>query len=278
MLCNCFPIVTFPILTKLAPTLASASTKEFKKLVEFSLNERRKSGAPPCGDFVDRMINTLDQLNTEEYKKLNIKEDTVYASAIANFFGGYDTLNNAIVFLAYYLSQQPHLQDRLLEEIDNFFEKHEEVSYESISDLPYLTACIEEVLRLIPTSRIAERVCNTDYECEGFRVKKGTAVMVPMWALHRNPEHFPNPEEFDPERFMPGNRENISTYALNLFGFGPRNCIGQRYGMDTLKLCLAKIFKEFRFEARQDTKVQFKPGRLFLVAYNPLYLDIVERK
>lgn len=73
-----------------------------------------------------------------------------------------------------------------------------------------------------------DRVCGEDYAIPGSKVilEKGTFVYIPMFGLHYDPEYFPEPERYDPERFSEENRKRIPPYSYIPFGEGPRNCIG----------------------------------------------------
>lgn len=85
-----------------------------------------------------------------------------------------------------------------------------------------------EVLRKYPAVPNLQRMCNTDYELPGGKVlEKGTVVFVSVIGLHKDPEYFPDPEKFDPERFNEENIKYILPYTYLPFGEGPRNCIGK---------------------------------------------------
>ncbi len=74
-----------------------------------------------------------------------------------------------------------------------------------------------------------ERTCNRDYKVPGsdYVIKKDTHIAVPVYAIHHDPEHYPNPEKFDPQRFNAVNKAKRNPYSYMPFGQGPRNCIGK---------------------------------------------------
>ena len=78
---------------------------------------------------------------------------------------------------------------------------------------------------------------------------------VPVFSLHRNPEYWPNPDIFDPERFNPNNEHSYPTFAFLPFGEGPRNCIGKRLALLEAKMTLVAILKELHFKRTADTEV-----------------------
>jgi cytochrome P450 len=87
---------------------------------------------------------------------------------------------------------------------------------------------IAESLRKYPPAGFTDRVCTKSFTLPGTDVviEKGITVMIPMYPLHRDPEYFPNPNKFDPERFSDENKKNIKPYTYLPFGSGPHNCIG----------------------------------------------------
>lgn len=74
------------------------------------------------------------------------------------------------------------------------------------------------------------RLCTRDYKVEGtpYVLKKGQLVSIPVYAIHHDPEYYPNPSVYDPDRFTPEEEAKRSPYAYQAFGQGPRNCIGMR--------------------------------------------------
>lgn len=92
-------------------------------------------------------------------------------------------------------------------------------------NLPF---CPSETLRVYPPAGASDRKCTKDYKLPGTEliVKKGQGLLVPIYAMQHDPEYFPEPEKFNPERFSKENEGNIVPYTYIPFGSGPRNCIG----------------------------------------------------
>ena len=107
----------------------------------------------------------------------------------------------------------------------------------------------------------------------GLQLEKGTLIEISTQVVHHDPEYYPDPFAFNPERFMPENKHNIVPYTYIPFGHGPRNCVGMRFAYQEIKLFLAKIIRRYRFATTPKTpsKLSFKPGSLLLnVKHFPL--------
>lgn len=96
--------------------------------------------------------------------------------------------------------------------------------------------------------------------------------------MHRDAAHFPDADDFKPERFLPENKHQINQYAFVPFGLGPRACIGIRFAYESLKLLFINLLRNFNVESRLDTKLEYKPGQQIVIAFRPLYLDLVSRQ
>lgn len=98
--------------------------------------------------------------------------------------------------------------------------------------------------------------------------------MIPVYAIHRDPKLYPNPEQFDPDRFTPDQVKTRHPMAFIPFGEGPRNCIGMRFAQVQMKLGLASLLCNFRFSLSPRTKVPFQlqPKELFNIVDGGLWL------
>ena len=93
-------------------------------------------------------------------------------------------------------------------------------------------------------------------------------VFIPIYPLHHDPNYFPNPMKFNPERFMPENKSKIIPYTFRPFGSGPRNCVGMRFALMNIKTCVVKLLTKYRFCRTESTKTEFdyKKFVVFLMA------------
>ena len=113
-----------------------------------------------------------------------------------------------------------------------------------------------ETLRKYPVQPELSRVTQGDYIIHGtdFTLERGISVLIPVRALHNDPEIYPNPEKFDPDRFL----EPLQPHVYMPFGSGPRNCIANRFVIMQTKALVYSIVKEFALEMSEKSTVPLK--------------------
>ncbi|XP_021967530.1 cytochrome P450 3A56 [Folsomia candida] len=274
-------IQMFPFLATLQPFFPKEVMDFFGDLLKNILSTRRQS-KQRANDFVDVMNDMIDKCKTDpEYKRLGIDENTAMCQAMIFLLAGFQTTAETLTLMAFRLSQHPEIQDRLIQEVDDFYKRHNgKIEHDHLSELVYLTACMNETLRMNPALIRIERVCQKDWTHapSGLTVKKDTAIQVSAFAVHFDEKNFPEPYEWKPERFLPENKESMNQYAFLSFGQGPHNCIGMRFAKEEIQMTMASILKSFRFEDTEGAKLKMKPGRVFLNNYEPFNLCMVPRK
>ncbi|GFY80088.1 cytochrome P450 3A8, partial [Trichonephila inaurata madagascariensis] len=157
-----------------------------------------------------------------------------------------------------------------------------ELTYEAIQGMKYLDNVVAETLRIFPPSTRLERVADTDLKLAdtGITIPKGMIVTIPNYALQHDPQFFPNPDVFDPDRFTVEERAKRDPYAYLPFGAGPRNCIGMRFALMEIKVCLVYIVANFKLQRCPLTKVplDFHLGPGLLIPYKGIQLKAEHRE
>ncbi|KAL4718549.1 hypothetical protein ACJJTC_013374, partial [Scirpophaga incertulas] len=97
-------------------------------------------------------------------------------------------------------------------------------------------------------------------------IRKGEGLIIPVWAFHRNPDYFPDPDKFDPERFAEENKGKMNPNAYLPFGVGPRNCIGSRFALCDVKAILYQTLLNFEVSPTEKTTI---PLALDKSAFSP---------
>ncbi|XP_017479440.1 PREDICTED: cytochrome P450 3A41-like [Rhagoletis zephyria] len=205
--------------------------------------KQRKSGQKRGNDFVQLLMdayatdNELKELNFEkliadmdkdentsfnEKKRLESSKNSLSDSEIAAQF---ETTSSTITHLLYELALNPTVQERLREDLVQALGDLDVTSEEYfdvvMNGLPYLEAVTKETLRKYPPLiRLERRLSADSYKLNGIPIEKSTNVVVSSYAVHHNAEYYPNPESFDPERFMPENKHKLVPYTYLPFGTG----------------------------------------------------------
>eukprot|EP00088_Acartia_fossae_P013203 TRINITY_DN1687_c0_g1_i12.p1 TRINITY_DN1687_c0_g1~~TRINITY_DN1687_c0_g1_i12.p1 ORF type:complete len:486 (-),score=141.78 TRINITY_DN1687_c0_g1_i12:488-1945(-) len=241
---------------------------EYSKQIQTS---REKSGERH-GDFVDQLADLKEAIT----KTGIITEDQLTAQIMIFFLAGFETTAHSMGALCYLLSKNPEAYERLEEEVDSI--DAETFDHDTIAELPYLEGCIKEAMRIIPAVGRNDRKCEKDWEYKGYKIKKGTCIGLMNYVIHHNPEYWPEPELFRPERFLKENAGNIVPCSFLTFGSGPRACIGERFAMVEMKVAMAKLLQNFHIESTDETKLTFNKGDIFQCSYENVMVKLVPRK
>uniref|UniRef100_A0A665TZB4 unspecific monooxygenase n=1 Tax=Echeneis naucrates TaxID=173247 RepID=A0A665TZB4_ECHNA len=207
-----------------------------------------------------------------------LSDHEILSQAMIFLFAGYETSSSSLTFLAYNLATNPHTMKRLQEEIDSTFSNKAPIEYQALMQMEYLDSVINESLRLYPIAQRLERVAKETVEINGIVIPKDMVVMVPVWPLQRDPQLWPEPELFKPERFSKENKGSIDPYTYMPFGAGPRNCIGMRFALVMMKLALVEILQRYSFAACKETEIPLELDIQGLLApKRPIKLKLVPR-
>ncbi|XP_071147591.1 cytochrome P450 3A21-like [Mytilus edulis] len=257
-------IMIFPFVKNWFTVLfADKEVGEFFKSVVESASELRKKGQEVYNDFLQLMLTARRDENQSEYfttgdlkefKNRGLNDMELIENAVTFFIAGYDTTANTLSFACYCLATNKDVQDKCIEEIDNILHG-ESPQIEDLSKLEYLDRFFNEVLRLHGAALRFSREGKQDITVKGVYIPKDIDVSVPIYALHRNPLYWPDPEKFDPDRFTKENKAKRPEYAFVPFGIGPRICIGMRLALLEAKMALVFMLQSFSFSPCDKTEI-----------------------
>lgn len=202
-----------------------------------------------------------------------LTEDEAMAQCILFFIAGQLKVSNAIGCTLYLLALHQEVQDRLRREVDECCTLHgDRPGLDAITKLKYLHCVVSETLRLYPPVTRFERSPSEDYTLgdTGVKVTKNDLVAVPIYAMQNDPQYFPDPSTFDPERFSEENVGSIQPYTYLPFGAGPRNCIAISFSLQAVKLAIFHAIRNVQVVRTENTKVPlvFQNGFRPLTAEN----------
>ncbi|WP_071286465.1 cytochrome P450 [Mycolicibacterium llatzerense] len=162
---------------------------------------------------------------------------------------GLETTATTLAFALWSLGRHPDIYDRVAAEVSAVDEAV--LRTNPRSQLPYTVSVIQEALRLGGPTPGVMRIARQDMAVDGFRVEAGSMLLVGVYAMHRDPELWDRPLEFDPDRFSAG-RSRMQWQFLP-FGGGPRSCIGEFFALTAATLELASIVRHCRLTSREST-------------------------
>ncbi|XP_028667984.1 cytochrome P450 4A6-like [Erpetoichthys calabaricus] len=219
-------------------------------------------------DFLDILLSATD----EDGKGLS--DEDIRAEVDTFMFEGHDTTASAISWILYNLALHPEHQQKCREELQVILSGEETMDWEHLSKIPYTTMCIKESLRLCPpVPGIARKLTKTIQFPDGKTLPEGFHVGVSIYSIHRCESDWENPEVFDPLRFSAEQSAKRHSFAYIPFSAGPRNCIGQNFAMNEIKVAVAMTLRRYEL-AVDPSKTPKKIPKLVLRSLNGIHLKI----
>lgn len=227
--------------------------KEILDGIVHGLIDARLAGgtAPEGDDLLSLLLAASDERGDDGLSREQVRDE------VMTFLGaGHETTANALSWMFLALSQHPNVRRRLEEEIDEVLQGRRP-TFEDVDQLPWTNAVLQETLRIAPVAPVVSRVAAAADEIEGTRIRKGDVLIIAPYLLHRDPEFWPNPEGFDPERFLPGaSASGRPRQSYMPFGAGRRICVGQGFALVESVLLTAMIVQRFRFDLTPGFQVR----------------------
>ncbi|KAF5286957.1 hypothetical protein FQR65_LT12416 [Abscondita terminalis] len=220
----------------------------FINLVKDTVKYRRDKGVVRK-DFMQILMDLQDE------NEFTVEE--MAANTFVFFLAGFETSSTTMSFSLFELARNPKIQETVRDEIDSVLKKHGNFTYEALGEMKYLNQVVDETLRMYPPGAVVSRVCVEDYKMPdaGVTLERGARILIPIYAIHHDPDYYPNPDVFDPERFSEENVGKRHSCVYLPFGAGPRICIGLRFGLMQTKLGLAMLIRNFQFSLSTKMKL-----------------------
>ena len=254
----------------------------FKDLVASTIKVRDENGIVRP-DMIQLMMETRGKLGPG--KELTI--DDMTAQAFIFFFGGFESTSTLMCFAAYEIGINEEVQKRLQDEIDQVLEDcNGQVTYEAINAMKYLEAVILESLRMYPAVVATDRVCVKSFElpprvpgAKPYLVQKNDSISIPIYGIQRDPQYYPEPKRFNPDRFYDDPKQMSNSPSFLSFGLGPRMCIGNRFALLETKLLLFYIFAKCDLSpcAKSSIPLELDRNGFLLTSENGFWLKIQPR-
>jgi cytochrome P450 len=216
-----------------------------RKVMEFAqqvLEEHRHSSDDHAPDLVDDLLAALD------WKGDPLKEDDMLAATIGPFFAGMDTVANTMGFMLYAILKHPKVYEAIQAEVDEYFADGVP-PYQELPRLQALYAATIETLRRYPVAPFTPRRVTRPFDFGGYHVKAGREILFVNGLTHYLPEFFPNPWEFDIERYIAPRKEHKQGQGIFApYTLGPHTCLGAGVAEVQLLVTVGALLRAVRLE------------------------------
>jgi cytochrome P450 len=207
-------------------------------------------GSPDRGDVVSALLAATD----DEAGGRGLTEREVRDNVVTLLLAGHETTANALSWTFHLLGEHPELAARLHRESASLGGRA--VSFDELPALPYTRAVVKEAMRLYPPAWSIGRSAAAGFKLGDWEVEPGTTLVVSPWVLHRRSEWFPEPERFDPDRWLDARADHVPRHAYLPFGLGSRACIGEQFAWTELVIILAVVAGGWRLEPQEGHVVE----------------------
>uniref|UniRef100_A0A1Q3FLF1 Putative cytochrome p450 n=1 Tax=Culex tarsalis TaxID=7177 RepID=A0A1Q3FLF1_CULTA len=254
----------------------------FMTLIPETVTYREKNNVTRP-DFLQLLIQlknkgTVDG-SEQEASSETLTMNQVVAQSFVFMLGGFETTSTALTFALFELANNPEIQEKARGEVSSVLARHDgKITYEALKEMTYLEQIVNETLRMYPPVTFVARNANHAYRLTNpdVTLEADTMVLVPVYAIQRDPEIYPNPSRFDPDRFTSEAIQARHAYAFLPFGDGPRNCIGQRFALLEVKFGIAELLNKFRFttSARMTLPLELDISGPMMAVKGGVWLDV----
>ncbi len=212
-------------------------------------NRRGRDG----DDFFTQFCNAAD----EDGRLLTDQEIIDHMNFL--MMAAHDTLTSSITSLVYFLGRHPEWLEQLTGEVDGVRARHgDSLPFEALAELELVEMAFKEALRLVPPVPMIPRRAVRDFEFGGYRIPAGAGVGVNPLYTHHMPQHWPDPERFDPMRFTTQMSANRHKYAWVPFGGGAHMCLGLHFAYMQAKAFFFRLLAERRIVVEPGYRCEFR--------------------
>lgn len=206
----------------------------------WGLIAERRAHPSETGDLLNLLLSASDEQGALPMRRVR---DEVTTFMLA----GHETTANALAWMWYLLALNTDARDRMLAEVDEVLDGRRPTVDDTLA-LPWTTACFQEAMRFYPPAWAIPRTAIADDEIDGHRIPRGSAVIVPVHSIHHDARWWPDPEVFDPSRFIGANARSHHRSAYLPFGGGRRICIGSSFALMEATLITAMMSRRLVYD------------------------------
>ncbi|CAN5777244.1 cytochrome P450 [soil metagenome] len=224
--------------------------RELRRAIQFlddhvqKMIDVRRGSAKPQADLLSRLLSVRDEEGGAGMSDRQVRDEV-----LTLFVAGHETPATGLAWTVYLAGRDPAVYAAMEREVDAVGDDPK------ISDLPRLELCVrafKEALRIYPPVYMFGRDSRGDVTLAGYELPERSNALISPWGVHHSARFWPDPERFDPDRFLPANEAKRHRYAYLPFGAGTRVCLGNHFAYMEAALVLAVLLRRFRFEVIAD--------------------------
>jgi cytochrome P450 len=235
------------------PTKSNRSFAQAKQVLDHAVREliaARRVNPDAPRDLLTMLLNARDEQTGKGMPQRQLMDEV-----LTLLTAGHENIGAALSWTWYLLGKHPDIQNDVYDEIHGQLQGRSP-TIDDLPRLPLIKAVFEEAMRLYPPGWGELRESISADEIDGFPIPKKAIIILCQWVTHRHPDFWPDPERFNPERFLPSSAINRHRFAYFPFGGGPRICIGMQFALIEGPLVLATILQRYRIQLVSDHPVE----------------------
>ncbi len=244
------------VLMTLVPTPKNirflTARSRINKTIYRMIRERRASGEDH-GDLLSMLLDAQDEDDGAGMSDKQVRDE-----AITLFLAGHETTANALTWTWYALSQNPEVEKKFHAELDAVLGGRLPTPAD-LQKLEYTRRVFAESMRMYPPAYVIGRSALAEFELGGYTVPAKSVILMSPYVCQHNPDNFPNPEKFDPDRWAPELQRERHKFTYFPFGGGPRTCIGESFAWMEGVLLLAVLGQRWQMRLAPGHEVAFDP-------------------
>lgn len=201
-------------------------------------------------DLLSMLLSARDEQTGQGMSDRHLRDE-----AVTILIAGHETTANALTWAFYLLGRHPEAEEEMRDELERVLGGR----LPTVAELPqlrYTRAVLDEAMRLYPPAWMISRAATGADTIGRWRIEPGAFVVVSPYVTHRHPAYWPDPERFDPHRFLDGRADALPKFAYLPFGAGPRFCIGANFATMEGTLLLATLLRRCRVQLVPEHKVE----------------------
>ncbi|MER6994956.1 cytochrome P450 [Streptomyces sp. NPDC000410] len=216
-----------------------AAASRMREVIDEVIASTRKSGQTDQPDLLSVLLSARDADTGEALTDTEVRDQIVTI-----LFAGTETTASTLAWAFHELARHPEVEKQLVAEIDEVVGDRP-VTAGDIPRLPAIRRVLDETIRLYGVTMLMRRT-TTEVELGGFTIPAGAEVAFSLYALHRDPELFDEPDRFDPDRWLPERKAGLGRDEYVPFGAGNRKCIGDAFSWTEASIVLATVLRRWK--------------------------------